>query len=386
MTYRLLLLLGAAALLAPAQATFEGQPAVTLSNDKLTLTILGQGTAFAELLLKDDPSLPSPLWNPARMSRELGRNTTFNPGTGHFLCVDGFGPVSPEERAAGLPGHGEAHLQLFDAHSLRQGKTSEVTLTAKLPIVQESVSRRVRMIDGENVVYVDTTLENLLGFDRPVNWAEHATVGSPFLESGVTVFDLSGSRSQTRPYADANPNSANQNQSQRRLPKGQDFTWPMAPGIDGQVVDMRQTPNNAHYLDHTTTLLDPSRQLEWVTALNPKSHLILGYVFRRDEYPWLQTWGNYPASGKFSRGMEFGTQPYDVSRREAVGMGTMFGAPTYRWLPAKGKIESHFLFFYAHVPEGFTKIDDVRVESGQIVIESAGKRVTLPASLAMAGR
>ena len=46
------------------------------------------------------------------------------------------------------------------------------------------------MVDGENIVYVESRLENLLGFDRPVNWAEHATIGSPFLESGATVVDV----------------------------------------------------------------------------------------------------------------------------------------------------------------------------------------------------
>ena len=369
-----------AALSAFGQTSFEGQPAVTLSNDKLALTILKQGTGFAELLLKAEPGLPSPLWNPTRMNRELGRGpAAFNPGTGHFLCLDGFGPVSAEERAAGLPGHGEAHLQMFEAEAGRTGKTSQVVMRGRLPIVQEDVTRTVRMVDGENVVYVDTVLENLLGFDRPVIWAEHATVGSPFLESGATVFDVSGSRSQTRPYADStNPNP----QSQRRLPKGKDFTWPSAPALDGSVVNMRETPANPHFLDHTATLLDPARRIEWVTALNTKSHLAIGYVFRRDEFPWLQTWGKYPATGKVSRGMEFSTQPYDVPRREAISTGTMFGAPTYRWLGAKSRIEAHFLFFYAHVPESFVKIDDVRIENGQIVVESEGKRVKLEASLA----
>ena len=31
-----------------------------------------------------------------------------------------------------------------------------------------------------------------------------------------------------------------------------------------------QTPENAHYLDHATTLMDPSRELEWATAINTK--------------------------------------------------------------------------------------------------------------------
>jgi hypothetical protein len=159
----------------------------------------------------------------------------------------------------------------------------------------------------------------------------------------------------------------------------------MAPGLDGQSVDLRQTPENPHYLDHATTLLDPTRDLEWVTALNPKRQLILGYVFRRSEYPWLQYWGNYPPTGKMARGLEFSTQPYDVPRREVISAGSMFNTPMFRWLPAKSKIRTKFLLFYARVPEGFGKVDDVRLENHQIVIEdrSAHKQVTLAATLGL---
>jgi hypothetical protein len=357
--------------------TFEGYPAVTLSNSKLELTVMKKGGTLANLTLAGDSEKLSPFWNPMRMARELGHPAKFDGGAGHFVCVDGFGPASADEHAAGLPGHGEAHTEIFAIHSERQGSSTAVTLTAKLPIVQETFTRTFRMIDGESVVYVESELENLLGFDRPVNWAEHATIGSPFLEPGVTVVDLSGSRSRTRPYS-----STEERGVQRRLTSGQDFTWPLAPGLNGQTVDLRQTPEHPHFLDHAATLLNPGRELEWVTAINPKKRLIIGYVFKRAEYPWLQYWGFYPPTEKMARGMEFGTQPFDVPRREVVTAGPMFDTPTYRWLPAKSKIKTRFLLFYARTPEGFNKVDDVTMENGQIVIadHSANKQVKLAAA------
>ena len=119
-----------------------------------------------------------------------------------------------------------------------------------------------------------------------------------------------------------------------------------------------------------------------MTAINLRKGLLLGYLFRREDYPWLQTWGNYPPTRKMARGMEFGTQPFDVPRREAIAMGTMFETPIYRWLPAKSKIETRFLLFYTRVPEGFHKVDDVRLENGQLILQdrAAGKQVTLAAS------
>jgi hypothetical protein len=371
--------LAAAAAPPLAAETWEGTPSTMLANDRLKMTILLRGATVADLVLTAGAEPLSPLWNPVRMNRELGREASPSTGVGHFICVDGFGPVSPEERAAGLPGHGEAHLQEFRPQVRKHGATQELTLTAALPITQENFSRTYRLVDGENIVSVESTLESLLGFDRPVQWAEHATVGSPFLESGVTVFDLSGTRSRTRPYQQAS-NAAGG--AERRLVSGQDFQWPMAPAVGGQTVDMRTTPDSPHYLDHTATLLDPSRELAWTTALNPRRRLLLGYVFRRAEYPWLQTWGSYPSTGKFARGMEFSTQPYDLPRRDTAALGPMFDTPTFRWLPAKSKIRTRFLFFYAPVPAGFAKVDEVRFDQGRLVIEdrTARLQVGLPVS------
>jgi hypothetical protein len=363
------------------QVTFEGQPALVLGNEELEFTVTVQGGSFARVVLRDDGGGLNPFWEPVRMARELGKESEFRGSTGHFVCVDGFGPVSPEEKAAGLPGHGEANRQRYNVvRAGTEGRTAVVTLEAVLPIVQEKFTRTLRLVAGENVVYVESRLENLLGFDRPVNWAEHATVGSPFLASGETVVDVSGTRSMTRPYQ-----SAGAGPSERRLKSGAEFSWPMAPGLDGALVDLRLTPPAPHYLDHATTLVDVGRKYGWTTALNTAKGLMVGWLFLREEFPWVQYWGQYPPTGKLARGLEFSTQPFDVPRREAIGMATMFGAPTYRWLPAKSSIGARFLVFYARVPEGMKRVDEVRAEGGRLVIEdrTAGKKLELVASLGL---
>ena len=357
------------------RSTFEQIPAVVLSNGKLELTVLTTGGALASLVLRDDPEKLSPYWNPSRYARETGRKFT-GFAMGHFVCVDGFGPVSPEEKDAGLMGHGEAHTRPWETKLAHKTEaTATLTQSVKLPILQEVLTRTLRMVDGENVIYVQSELESLLGFDRPVNWGEHATLGSPFLEPGVTVVDMPAKQAQTRPGKSGT--------IPMRLKPGKDFTWPMAAAENGGKVDVRLTPKNPNSHDHTTSLVDPKRKLGFVTALNPSKRLILGYVFRREDYPWVQSWDNYPPDLRMARGMEFATQPYDVPRRETIQTNTMFGAPTYRWLPAKSKIESRYLLFYCQAPEGFHKVDDVRVEGGKLIIEDrkARKQIRLDASL-----
>ncbi len=361
-----------AMLAAQSVTTFEGFPAFELANDRITLVVTKRGGSMNSLTLNDDAGKLNPMWEPIRMAQELGDKRGGGTG-GHFVCVDGFGPVSPEEREAGLGGHGEARMQDMEVLAAEKNAgTATLSLRATLPIVQEVFTRTYRMVDGEQVIYVDSELENLLGFDRPIVWAEHATVGSPFLSPEVTVTDLPAARSQVRPHKRARKHI---------LQPGADFAWPMAPGAEGGLIDVRAVPPDPDSLDHTTSLMDRNREHQFVTALNLKERMLIGYLFRRSDFPWLQTWDNYPATLKMSRGIEFSTQPYDVPRREAISTGTMFGAPTYRWLPAKSKIHSRFLVFYTRVPAGFRKVDDVRLEGRELVIEDrvAGLSVRLAA-------
>ncbi|MGA2588405.1 MAG: hypothetical protein ABSH32_00680 [Bryobacteraceae bacterium] len=360
------------------KSEFEGLPSIVLANGQIELTILTGGGAMASLVLLDDPQKLNPLWNPIRLAREAGVKNEFGPSIGHFVCVDGFGPTSPEEKAAGLPFHGEAYAQRWEARfSGKEGATTTLTFSAKLPLVEEVLTRTVRMVDGENVVYVESQLESETAFDRPVCWAEHATIGAPFLEPGVTAVDMSAHRARARPH------DPGEGELHYRLASGKDFNWPMAPALKGGRLDMRVSPKTGGVSDHTTCQMDPARKLVFVTALNPVRKRLLGYVFRREDFPWLQSWEYYPVNGAWARGLEFSTQPFDVPRREAIQMNALFDTPTYRWLPARSRIGARFLMFYANTPDGMRQIDDVRWEKGRLIIEdhTARKRVTLAASL-----
>ena len=351
---------------------FESLPAYRISNGKLTVTVLKQGSAIASVTMVGDPEARNPLWEPIRMAREAGEKNNFGAGLGHFLCVDGFGGVSKEEQAAGYPFHGEAHTQQFDGRAT----AASLDLSASLPLAQESVTRILELLPGRPVLDVRTSITNKLSFDRPLQWAEHATVGSPFLEPGATVVDMHAVRAKTRTWSlGAGGGLAH------RLPSAKEFTWPNAPTLLGDgTVDMRLTPPQ-HFPqgtgDHTTSKMDPAQEWVWFTVLNTRTHLLLGYVFRSEEFPWVQSWENYPPSGKLARGLEFSTQPFDVPKRQVVTENSLFSAPTYRWLPAKSTITGHFLLFYTKVPDNWRKVDDVTYSPGAITIKSAEGSLTL---------
>lgn len=355
------------------EVTFEGHPAILFANDKLELVVLKQGASVASVVMRNVTSKQNPLWEPARMAREATGRSNFNSGTGQFLCVDGFGGVSPEERAAGLPGHGEAHLAEWESR-MEDGR---LVLNAHLPHTQEIITRTMTLAPGENVVIYETTLESQVDFDRPVCWAEHATIGAPFLAPGLTVVDFPAVRSKTRPH-EGKPALP------FRLPSDVEFTWPNAPTLDGKMVDLRAAPEHPNSGDHTASLVEPQRKLAFATAINPASQMIVGWVFKPQEYPWVQNWENYPPSGKLARGLEFSTQPFDLPRRTVVEQNNLWGTLLYRWLPAKSKLSTRFALFHANTPPGMTHVDDVRWENGVLIIEDRKDKLVLRLPMATA--
>jgi hypothetical protein len=327
-----------------------------IGNDKIELTIDLNGGRFSRVILKDGEPL-SPLAT-----------------LGHFLALDGFGAPSEQELALGMPFHGEASHQTFKIIATHDaGPTHLVTIEATLPLAQETLTRTIEAVDGESAIYVTSTLESALTVDRPISWAEHATIGPPFMEKGKVVVDMPATNCRVRPYKPGNIPG--------HLVYDKDFKWPMAPTVDGGTADIRVIPTDHNWLDLASCEMDPTRRLAFVTALHLEQHLVYGYVFRRQDYPWLMSWMNFTGDNRAARGMEFSSQPFDISHRDTVAMSPLFGVPTFRWLPAKSKIENRFLLFYTRVPEGFTRIDDVTLRDGKLTIaDRSGKTVVLAAS------
>ena len=190
-------------------------PTIDLSNDKLTLSVSAMGGKFTKLTLRDGDGL-SPIH-----------------AIGHFLALDGFGAASEEEQALGIPFHGEANRrEMKVVASNTSGRTRVLTLQSTLPIAQETLTRTMQLTEGENIVYVTSQLESALTVDRPISWAEHATIGQPFLAKGKTVVDMPGVNCRVRPYKPG--------PIPGHLVYNQDFQWPMAPTNDGGKADIRE--------------------------------------------------------------------------------------------------------------------------------------------------
>jgi hypothetical protein len=347
------------------------------------LAVLEGGGHICELGLSVVPGV-NPLWKPPWLTMDPHRylpgkhQRVYGPPpdgkllagiAGHSLSFDHFGPPSKEETAAGLATHGEASVAKW--RRLKNGSPASLSYGCTLASAQINF-RRLIVLDREHpVVRVEEFAENLGSYDRPISWNEHVTFGPPFLEPGMTIFDMPATHARVCPASYS---------EKIFLQPDADFIWPNGPGKGGGVRNLRTTPDEqfGHY---TAQLLDPKLEIAFISGCNPRQHLLVVYVFRREDFPWVGNWEerNYrsgaPWKGEtFCRGLEFSTTPFAIPRRDTIDQGPLFGERTYRWLPAKHNARIRFLILLFTVAENFGGVKHVSIKDGRASVMEAGTR------------
>ena len=340
-----------------------------LDNGALQVTLMAGGGHIAGLHLHALPGL-NPLWQPVWKTIDPWRYRAGDSRryeskllaaiAGHNLCLGAFGGPSPDEARAGLGGHGEAPVVRWRVLRRRVSRAGlQVPLGCVLPIAQMAVRRTVTMRRGSTVVQVREEVTSLARRDLPFTMCEHVTFGPPFIEKGCTVFDMPATQGHTFPGPFGKP---------QRLRTDTAFRWPQGPGARGGTVNLRTLDGNVRRSsDFSTQLINPTRAVAWFSALNPRRGLLVAYVWRREDFPWVGNWEeNYarlakPWDGRsLTRGMEFANTPFPVSLRAAVSMGRFQGLPTYRWLPARGRCSLRYSILVQQVPLGCRGVADIR--------------------------
>jgi hypothetical protein len=172
------------------------------------------------------------------------------------------------------------------------------------------------------------------------------TLGPPFLSRGKTIFHAPASSSKVLEDEFAPGHD--------RFRRGAEFQWPLAPLAAGGTADLRATVDTPVSGAYTAHLLKPGVGHAYFTAFNPDLKTVFGYVWKRDDFPWLGIWEENhsrqqpPWNGQtFTRGMEFGVSPFPESRRAMVERGSLFGEPGFRWIPARSKVTVEYCLFIA---------------------------------------
>ena len=334
-------------------STYKNRQAVVISNDEVSLTVvLGGGHLAAFQRTGSDVNV---LWDPHWPScdpsvRHMVDQDIYGDSLegkllssicGHNLCVDVFGGHSDAEVANGLTFHGEAGMQTWTVdRCVTTAHTCCVHMSVLLPLTQLKIERDITIQDGSSVISICERMINLVGFERALGRSQHATLGRAFLEDGCT-WTCNADRGMTWPMEEDN--------SPEGFATFKEFIYPQIPLNNGEEADWCTYPRKSMRGDLCTLRINPNDERGYFTAFNKNKQLNVAYRWQREAFPWLMTWEengsrqHAPWNGKeLTRGLEFSSYAYAISRRKNVEFGELLETPCFEWLDAFETKETTF--------------------------------------------
>ena len=331
---------------------------ICLSNDAVSVSISRFGGAVIEFSFNKNPCNPLS-WN-VPMNEMPENNNSGAPFQGHFLCIGRWGAPTPAEIALGIPHNGEpANIWWKNTGSQTQ-QFAEMEVTATLE--QLHINRRITLSPDQACWMAEETLENLQTSGRQTAIVQHATIGTPFLSEQAIV-------SSNASYG------FNQSLISESLGK-YEYKWPtgFADTLRTQI-DLRKSDSKESYV--STHIIED--EIGWATLANPSEKLLIGYLWKTSDYPWLHIWHGIRDGELRAKGIEFGT----------TGLGDTF-SPEQRaairfhernnnlFLDNRASVTKKYYCFLLQIPDDFISTDSISFEENTIRIKYSTKKQLAP--------
>ena len=269
---------------------------------------------------------------------------------GHFICFDRWGQPSAAELKNGMPFHGEATRVRW---KLGSAAASTVRMSASLPIAGLAMDRTAQLAGAASLRVTETvTNGNKLG--RMYNLVQHPSIAPPFLDETTVV--------------DSNARKGFMQSSPMPNPEEPPVWWPRALH-EGHAVDLRHLTSD-HNPNVVSYVVD--EEYGWVTAASPAKGLLIGYLWRVREYPWLNIWRNVEKGKPTARGLEFGTTGLHQPFETLVAKSRIFGRPLYQYLDASGSATRSYAAFLAKIPAGYQGVAKVSYDGARVTLTERG--------------
>jgi len=224
------------------------------------------------------------------------------PFMGHFLCFDRWGPPSDAEKINGFQHHGEVNTEVWKllTKSKEKNGLKECTMMCRLPMGKLQLTRKIELSENEPVFFVTEEINNRNKYGRMFNIVQHVTLAPPFLDK-FTLFDTNAEKG----FEDKEDGSLNQEETV--------LTWP-------EVIYIREKVSPGQFQNEwpriSSFVYNQYEEYGWVTASNPGKKLMLGYLWKTEDYTWINFWRSMEGGSPMAFGMEFGTtglhEPFHV--------------------------------------------------------------------------
>ncbi len=364
----------------------ESQPAWVVGNEQVTLAVTELGGHMAPVTFfadTDEPVQPyyvSPWQHEGRSLDE----PCLVPLRGDFFCFP-FGANAEAYRGEQHVLHGETATRKWTCKGAETaGGVTCLTMTLRTQVRPGTVTKRLRLREGENTVYVQHVLEGQSG---RTSLGHHATLAVPEEPGAMRVATSSFRLGMTNPGVVSDP-AERQYQS---LAIGKEFTsLRKVPTLwkDPAWADCTAFPARLGYTDLIAVFPKPTKTPSWTTATVGKDRWLWFALKDAELLPatilWISNRGrhNEPWDGRNRcLGLE------DVCGFFADGLAASLkanclkkaGIPTSVKLSARKPTTVNYIEGVARVPRGFDCVRSAAFKPGEVRFTSAGgKKVTVP--------
>lgn len=325
---------------------------VFLTNRAATLRIEAEGGAITAFQLKDIPV--NPLSFAFSQHDMPANNRNGAPYRGHFACIGRWGPPSPGEISAGMPDHGDfANISWNISHL----SDRQVNMHARSDREDLTVHRQIIFDENQAVFFTTENIFNHHHRGRLFNIVQHPTIAAPFLSARTKVFCNADKGFHYEMYRQTETCSAK---------------WPTGVYPDGHT-EILQNSDGITGGVHSFTV-EKNEESGWLLAYSPEHSLLLGYVWPRKHYPWINIWRDFHGQKIRYRGLEFGTTGIHRPFRDLLNGGSIriFGESVLEYIDAGESVNKKYLCFLHHVSETITDIQTVDAAEDIISIHLSG--------------
>jgi hypothetical protein len=332
---------------AGAQTVINGRPSVVLDGQIAQVAVDLGGGSIVQFQFKDQRLNPL-TW----ISGEPGQAYPM----GHFLCLDRWGAPSDAESKNGMPFHGEAsHVVWKLVHDANRATGAiHAEMAATLPMAGFEIGRRLQLSEDAALLRVTESVTNHNKLGRVYNMVQHPSIAPPFLDETTVV--------------DANARKGFMQSSPLPNPEEPAVFWPQALK-DGQPVNLRRLVDD-HEPEVVSFTIDD--EYGWVTASNAHRGLLIGYIWKTSDYPWLDVWRNAQNGKPAARGLEFGTTGLHQPVGMLVSKGKIFGRPIYAYLDAGETATRSYAAFLFRIPGDYRGVERITYEGGRLILHERG--------------
>jgi hypothetical protein len=299
---------------------------------------------------------------------------------GHFLCLGNWGDPSPGELKSGLNKHGEFARINWELNS----SGNEVKMSAGSALEGIEINREIKLARNSTCIKVSEVVKNTAARGRIYNMVQHPTIAGDFLNERTIV------------NCNATSGYDYLNKSDNIFSSGK---WPLYKNVEEQEINL-ESPKVV-YNSVFPTIIDPGSEYGWISAYSPDHHLLLGYLWKRSDYPWINHWIHFvdDQSSKVSglssnnnqaevqdhsynglpsrmiyRGLEFGTTGMHMSFKEIIDKKffEVFGEKTFEFLDSGESKERSYYMFLIKVPDEFFGVEQIKPGRDHISIRCIG--------------